>query len=177
MVANLTIGKKGYEDAWDVLRPVADAAQAAKDFFLDAIDRDTDAFNAVMAAMRVRARTDEEKAAKVAAVEAATRGAILVPLSVLERTLATVALAAEAAARGNQSSLSDAGVATLVAQAAARGAYYNVLINLDGVSDSVWRHETRARAQSLLEQVDTAAARVVRVVEERLMPETETARP
>jgi formiminotetrahydrofolate cyclodeaminase len=101
-----------------------------KDAFLDAIDRDTDAFNRVMDGFALPRKTDPEKRSRDLAIAAATRGATLVPLAVLERIPALLDLADEIATIGNPNSLSDAGVAVLTGLAAAEGAYYNVMINL-----------------------------------------------
>jgi glutamate formiminotransferase/formiminotetrahydrofolate cyclodeaminase len=130
MVANLTVGKKRYEDVWERMKDLAEESQALKDFFLGAIDDDTAAFNAVMAAFGLPKGTPAEAAARDAAVAAATLQATLVPLSVLEKVPAALLLAAEVAEHGNANSLSDAGVAALTLMAGAEGAYYNVLINL-----------------------------------------------
>ncbi len=130
MVANLTVGKKGHEAFEPRVKEMAELGQDLKDVFLDAIDRDTDAFNKVMDGFALPRKTDQEKRARDLAIAAATRGATLVPLVVLERIPQLLALADEIATIGNQNSLSDAGVATLTGLAAAEGAYYNVMINL-----------------------------------------------
>jgi glutamate formiminotransferase/formiminotetrahydrofolate cyclodeaminase len=130
MVANLTVGKKGYEKVDGRLKDLAELGQDLKDLFLDAIDRDTDAFNKVMDGFAMPRKTDQEKRARDLAIATATRGATLVPLGVLERLPELLALADEIATIGNQNSLSDAGVAALTGLAAAEGAYYNVAINL-----------------------------------------------
>lgn len=130
MVANLTVGKKGYEAADARLKDIAELGQDLKDFFLEAIDRDTDAFNKVMDGFALPRKTDQEQRTRDLAIAAATRGATQVPLGVLERIPALLALADEVATSGNQNSLSDAGVAALTGLAAAEGAWYNVMINL-----------------------------------------------
>jgi glutamate formiminotransferase / formiminotetrahydrofolate cyclodeaminase len=130
MVANLTVGKKGYEEHESRVKDLAEQGQDLKDVFLDAIDRDTDAFNKVMEGFALPRKTDQEKCARDRAIAAATRGATLVPLGVLERIPELLALVDEIATIGNQNSLSDAGVAALTGLAAAEGAFYNVMINL-----------------------------------------------
>ena len=132
MVANLTVGKKGYEAVADDMIATAVRGQALKDALLEAVDRDTRAFNKVMEAFRLPKATPEQAAEKDRALEAANKEATLVPLEVLEKAVEAVALARTAAAKGNTNSVSDAGVAGLVGQAAGEGAYYNVLINLGG---------------------------------------------
>ena len=169
MVANLTVGRKGQERVWDAMSELAARAQDHKDWFLRAVDRDTEAFNAVMAAMRLRAGTDEEKAEKDRALTEANRGAARVPLEVLERTGALVELAQAVAADGNPNSLSDAGVAGLTALACAEGARYNVLINLGSFTPGDgWAEETRKRADEAQAAVRAAADALARGVEARL---------
>ena len=158
MVGNLTHGRKGQEDVWDEMSEMAAEAQAAKDWFLAAVDRDAEAFDRVMAAMRGKATTDEEKAAKAERVRDAGRGATQVPLEVLERCGRLVELAAEMAAKGNPNSLSDAGVAGWCARACGEGAYYNVRINLAGLEgDEEWAAAIGERAQSGLSRLRVAA--------------------
>jgi len=150
MVANLTVGKKEYENARPLMVATAVRAQHLKDALLEAVDRDTRAFNKVMDAFRLPKTTPEQAEEKDQAVEAANKEATLVPLEVLEKSVEAVALAGLAAAKGNRNSVSDAGVAGLAGQAAGEGAYYNVLINLTGIRDRsfaarVKRDATRAK--------------------------------
>ena len=157
MVANLSVGKKEYAAARDELVSAAVRAQALKDALLEAVDRDTKAFNKVMEALRLPKTTPEQAEEKERAVEAANREATQVPLEVLEKAVAAAALARTAAAKGNRNSVSDAGVAGLAAQAAGEGAYYNVLINLPGVKDARWATRTRRQADKLRRALDKEA--------------------
>jgi glutamate formiminotransferase/formiminotetrahydrofolate cyclodeaminase len=150
MVANLSIGKAGYEEVHDDMCALAVRGQELKDFFLRAVDDDTHAFNKVMDCFRMKGKSDEEKAAKEAAIQEATKGATEVPMTVLERTAEVAMLALDAAKRGNQNSLSDAGVAGSVSRAAAEGAFYNVLINLKEITDESYVAEMRDRAEKAL---------------------------
>ncbi len=170
MVANLTVGRKGYEAASTEMKALAVAAQEHKDFFLAAVDRDTDAFNAMMAASRLPAASEADKAAKEVAIAEATKEATRVPLSVLERTLPVLELAWSAAERGNPNARSDAGVAALAARAAARGAYYNVLINLKSIRDEAWSGATLGTAAEAL----AAAERMAGEIEARVSAELES---
>ncbi|MFH1681184.1 MAG: glutamate formimidoyltransferase, partial [Candidatus Eisenbacteria bacterium] len=160
MVANLTVGKKGFEDAWDEMSGLAAKGQELKDFFLRAIDEDTRAFTAVMDASRLPKKTEEEQAAREKAVETAMKEAALVPLRTLGRTEEVVALAALAAEKGNPASVSDAAVAALCALSAAEGAWFNVIINLGQIADKAFVEETRARADVILENVRSGSERV-----------------
>lgn len=150
MVANLTIGKKGFEPARVEMLKIAEKGQTLKDAFLDDIDRDTDAFNAVLAARRMPKKSPEEIAARDAAIETTQKGAVLVPMGVLERTGAVLDLAEAVAARGNPNSASDAAVAALAAGACAEGAYDNVMINLPGIANHDWAAQTADKAKLAL---------------------------
>ena len=120
-------------------------------------------------ANRMSATTDEEKAAKAEALRQANRGATLVPLEVLERTLPVFDLARAAAEKGNPNSLSDAGVGGLCLMAAAEAAYYNVLINLNGIEgDQKWVSETRTRANLALRTAEEKASELRELVRGKL---------
>jgi glutamate formiminotransferase/formiminotetrahydrofolate cyclodeaminase len=157
MVANLTVGKNKYAAVQNRVKELAEEAQDLKDFFLAAIDDDTEAFNAVMATFGLPKATPEQARARDLAIAEATRQATRVPLSVLEKVPALLEIAGEVGRIGNANSLSDAGVAVLAAMAGAEGAYYNVLINLAslrGLDQSAapdFIPSTRRRASAALE--------------------------
>lgn len=168
MVSNLTAGKKGYEEQRDRMLRVGVEGQRLKDEFLYDIDRDTEAFNEVMAAIKLPKKTDAEKAARSAAMEAANKGATLVPLGVLRRAVPALELTREMACHGNRNSISDAGVGGLMGLSAAEGAYYNVMINLKGIEDEAFRDATGREARALLEQAEKLAAEIRDVVRKEL---------
>lgn len=168
MVAALTHNKKGYEKHNAEMEKVGVKAQGLKDFMVKAIDDDTEAFNKVMACFVMPKGTDAEKSARAAAIEEATKGATLVPLSVLEKTLDAVKISKIVAENGNQNSLSDAGVAALMARAGAHGAYYNVLINLKSLTDKKWAEGTRKKADDFLAKADKIADAIQDLVAQKL---------
>jgi len=160
MVGNLTFGKKGYEAVASEMEIVAEKAQPLKDFFIEAIDKDTEAFNRLMAAFSLPKKSDEEKKARQDAIDEATKGATLVPFSVLERSRTAAELALAVAKKGNRNSLSDAGVAGLAAALCAEGALYNVLINTQEMPAGSFRSETRAQARQMCACVLETVAKV-----------------
>ena len=168
MVSNLTVGKKDYEDVQSKVIELAVRGQNLKDEFLRDVDLDTIAFNRVMDAMKMTKKTDEQKLARNNAMEKATKEATLVPLSVLERCLDAIFLSLEIARIGNKNSISDAGVAGLMARAAALGAYYNVLINLPGIRDEKFKTDTRTKAESFRNKVEEQADIVAEIIESEL---------
>ena len=130
------------------------------------MDRDTEAFNAVLAAIRMPRKTDDDRAAREAAMAAANLEATFVPLGVLERCVEALELALVAASNGNPNSVSDAGVAAACAVAAAEGASLNVRINLGGLEGDV--SEIVERQEKALEKSREMGAAVLSVVDERL---------
>jgi glutamate formiminotransferase len=168
MVAALTYEKKGFEEARPEMERIGVAAQKNMAEQLAAIDSDTAAFNRVMDAMALPKGTDAEKAARKAAIEEANKGATQIPLGTLERTIAALEAASTTVEHGNPNSLSDAGVAGLMGRAAAMGAYYNVLINLSGISDAAWAGEIRKRADALLATAEGKAQTIEKQVLARL---------
>ncbi len=172
MVTNLTHGKKGYEDYWEDMERVAVCAQNLKDELNASIDRDTDAFNALMAASRLPKKSNEEKAARAKALEEATLGAIEVPLSVIRNMVKVMDLARVTADKGNRNSISDVSTAAAQARAAAEGARDNVMINVPGLTDKKRGKEFLDESTRLLAEVckaaDEVTARVHKALEENL---------
>lgn len=161
MVANLTVGKRGYDAAWAELAAVAERGQALKDRLLRAVDEDTEAFNAAMAAMRMPKGTPEEQAARDAALEAGYQQAARVPLATAGLCLEAIDLAGLVAAKGNRNSASDAGVAALMGRAGVEGAVLNVLINLGSVKDAAFKATCRAETDDLSRQSHTRSDEVL----------------
>ncbi|MCB5231052.1 MAG: glutamate formimidoyltransferase [Candidatus Cloacimonas sp.] len=160
MVANLTFGKKGYETGWEEAKEIAVKAQSLKDRALAGIDKDTDSFNNLMAAMRLPRKTDEEKAIREAKIQETTKQAILVPLETLEMSLEAVELSKQVFRIGNKNAISDAGVAAIMATAAAKSSYFNVQINMPGITDETFREEVLTKAKRMLEKVCTLSEEV-----------------
>ncbi|HEX5130967.1 MAG TPA: glutamate formimidoyltransferase [Candidatus Krumholzibacteria bacterium] len=165
MVANLTFGKKDYQDVWEEMSTLAAQAQALKDTFLRAVDDDARAFDAVMGANRLPKSSPDEEARRDAAIQIATHRAIDVPLSVMRACECAVPLVERVAETGNTNSISDAGVASSALRTAVEGAWLNVLINLPGITDTAYANATRAEGKKLLETVVKRCQRVGAQVE------------
>jgi glutamate formiminotransferase/formiminotetrahydrofolate cyclodeaminase len=168
MVAQLTVGKKGYEGVTDQMKTLAEHAQEHKDFFLRAVDDDTAAFSRVMQALRLPKKTGEQKLARKQTIQEATRGATLVPMQVLRRVKQVLDLIEQVTRDGNKNSLSDAGVAGLCARAAAEGARYNVLINLADIDDSAKVYELKQESNELIKDIRNRTDSLAGVVEQAL---------
>ncbi len=156
MVANLSAHKRGWDARWKEFSDVAEEGQKLVDELLALIDEDTAAFNRIMDCFSMPKGTDEEKAARDAAIEAATLYAAQVPLRTMEAALKALPLALQMAEKGNPASASDAGVAALAAVAGIKGARLNVRINCAGLKD-------KTPAQPLLERADAIVAEAVQL--------------
>lgn len=164
MVANLTVGKKGYESVWDAMSGMAVRAQAVKAALVRAVDADTNAFNAVMDAMKLPKAAPAEKAVRDEALQAGYKSAIEVPLATAEACVEALELAL-LAVEGNRNSASDAGVAALMARAGVHGAALNVLINLGSVTDADYASRMKSRVAQLRAHADTLCSRALTAVE------------
>ncbi len=168
MIANLTVGKKGYEGSWKDLDALALRAQEVKARLLAAVDEDTNAFNDVLAAQKLPKGTEEEKRARSAAIQAGYRSATLVPLATAKACLEAARVSETAAELGNRASVSDAGVGALLAAAGAEGAVLNVLINLGSIEDTGWVETVRSEAEALAAEARTVRDRTLEKVRETM---------
>ena len=164
MVANLSAHKRGWDDRWKEFSDVAEQGQALMQELLDLVDEDTAAFDRIMACFGMPKGTEEEKAARAAALEEATLYAASVPLKTMEASLKALPLALEMARKGNPASASDAGVAALAARAACRGAELNVRINASGLKDMAPARPLIERAAQILKEAEALEAQVLEVV-------------
>ena len=168
MVSNLTFGKKGYEKAWEEAKVLAETGQNIKERSIDAIDKDTQAFYDMMDAARLPKKTDEEKKIRNAAIQETTKNAIMVPMETMKIALEAVELAEKIAKIGNENALSDAGVAAITANAAAKSAYLNVKINMGSIEDEKFKFDTLTQADEILEKVNNIALKVEKEVKEKV---------
>lgn len=168
MVANLTVGKRGYEKAWKDLKRVAARAQRLKDAYLQFVNLDARSFDRLMEAYRLPKASEEQKRERDASVESAAKEATLVPFDVLSKSIDLLKLAKKVAQKGNRNSLSDAGVAGLAARAAAEGAYYNVRINLPNIQDGEFLSDIKKRSARLRKRVLRLASEINKMVEKEL---------
>ena len=168
MVANLSSHKRGWDDRWEEFSGVAEQGQRLKDALLRAVDEDTNAFNAIMAAFGLPNTSPEEKAARKAAVQAATRQAIEVPYRVMQWSLESFALIHQMAEQGNPNSVTDAGVGALCARAAVHGALLNVKINAAGLDDKEYARTVVAAGNEMAAEADRLEREVLAVVREKI---------
>jgi formiminotetrahydrofolate cyclodeaminase len=150
MVANLTIGKKNYEAVWDDLKAVNAKAEALRAELTRAIEEDVAAFSSVMGAYGLPRATDEEKAKRAAAIQAALKDATLAPLRAVKACFEVIRLSGAVAENGNLNVISDAGVAVVSANAGLRSAALNVFINAKAIKDRAFAEKQLAEVNALL---------------------------
>ena len=168
MVANLSSHKRGWDDRWEEFSEWAEKGKACHDELLRLIDEDTNAFNRIVAAWRLPDTTDAEKSAKQAAIQEATKGAILAPFRVMEVSLKSMEVARGMAETGLAASASDAGVAALAARSAVMGAHLNVRINAGDVEDKAWLEDILGKARKIEEQTIAREREILEIVNTKL---------
>ena len=168
MVANLSSHRRGWDERWQEFSTWAERGKAAQVELNQLVDKDTDAFNAIMDAFRLPQGSAAESAARDAAIQDATRGAIETPLRVQEVALEALEVCRAMAESGMESSISDAGVGALCARTASHGAYLNVRINVGDLSDEGERKAYVERAEALLADAKQREAAVLALVEPKL---------
>lgn len=164
MVCRLTEGRKKYEEYQDFVLEVKEKAAALQAQFMDVMDRDTDAFMVISNAYGMPKSTDEEKAARSAAIQAGLVGCTETPMEMMELAAQTIALTESLLGKFNTASASDLGVGALSLRAAVQGAWLNVLINIGSLKDTALAETYRAKGQALVDQVVAAADRVYAAV-------------
>ena len=149
MVAGLTVGKKGYEENEEQMQRIQTLAISQKEEFLIDVDRDSEAYNKVFDCFRMPKSTEDEKSARSAAIQEATRVAALVPMQVARNAYELMAIIADVARLGNRNAVTDACVAMMSARSAVLGALMNVRINLGTLKDKAFVAELQAEADEL----------------------------
>lgn len=152
MVAGLTIGKKKYAAVEGDMKEIALKAAALSNRLSSLVQKDADAFAAVSEAYRMPKDAEAQEKVRQAAIDSALIGAAEVPLETARACVEVARLALVCAEKGNQNAVTDAGVACLMAVSGARGAAYNVLINLKSLAESAASHRMRDELQRVLDE-------------------------
>src|SRR6266480_3215630 len=168
MVANLSAGKRGWDDKLKYFSDWAVKAQQLKDELMFLVDEDTTAFNKVMAAFALPKKSAEEKAARTAAIQSANKYAAEIPLRVMETAAKSYPLLAEMAESGNRASISDVGVGLLAVHACIGGAAMNVRINLAGLKDEKFKSTLLKKIQQIGTESDSRFKEINQIVESKL---------
>ena len=170
MVACLTQGRKKYADFAAYAAQVEEKGNDLKRRLMDVMDRDTEAFNLVSAAFGMPKTTDEEKAARSAAIQEGLKACTKTPMEMMELMDETIALAHSLLEKGfNDTAASDLGVAFLSLKAGIQGAWLNVLINIGSLKDQAFAEEYRAKGETLLARAlpmaDNGYARLLTMIQ------------
>jgi formiminotetrahydrofolate cyclodeaminase len=168
MVANLTVGKAQYAASQDDMQRARDSAEALRGRLIAAIDRDSEAFRTVMNAYGLPRGTDEEKAARKAAIQQALKTASEEPAAVVGLCRDVAGWSRVATEKGNLQAVSDAAVAALLADAAAQSAALNVKINLKSITDQAFNDALWARVQADLDAIRAVRDEVIALTDTRL---------
>lgn len=150
MVANLSSHKRGWDDRWEEFASWAERGMQMQKRLLQLVDEDTDAYNAILDAFGMPKGSEEEKAARSAAVEEATKQASLVPLEVMKEAYRVFELLAEMIREGNPNSITDAAVGVLATRACIRGAFLNVQVNVKGLKDRLLAEDLLIRGGEIV---------------------------
>ena len=168
MVANLTGGKAAYDDEWEKFSDIAVKGQALKTELLHLVDEDTNAFNKIMNAFGLPKKTDEEKAARTAAIQEATKFATEVPFHTMQKSFEAFEVCRAMVEWGNPASVTDGGVGALAARSAVMGAHLNVKINASSLKDEAFKNDILAKAADLEARAIEQEAEIIKLVNEKI---------
>ncbi len=138
MVANLTIGKKGYGDMEEEMKVIEQDAFRLKSKLVSAIDKDSNAYNDVVTAIKLPGDSEAEKRYREEMIQRSLKQATLVPMAVAEDAIRVMELAGKTVAKGNKNTISDGAVGIMMAKTAVLSALYNVKINLRTIKDKAF---------------------------------------
>jgi formiminotetrahydrofolate cyclodeaminase len=168
MVANFTIGKKGYEDVQDEFNRILTQSEDLRAKLTDAIKDDVDVFNRVMAAYGMPKESEGEKKLRTEGIQSALKEATDVPLTCAKLCRQVIDLSQSAAEKGNTNVISDAGVALLAGYAGLRSAALNVYINIGGIKDKEFADGRRQQLEALLDGLEVFKEDVYDLVKNKL---------
>ena len=168
MVANLTAHKAAYDEVWEKYSDYAEEGQNLMEQLLHLVDEDTAAFNRIMDVFAMPKKTGADKAARKEAMEAATLYATEVPLRTMETAYKVFPLLRAMVEEGNPASVTDAGVGTLAARAAVRGAFLNVKINAAGLTDRAKAEQLIARGAEIEASAASEEAEILAKVNDKI---------
>ena len=168
MVANLSAHKPGWDDLWETFSDAAEEGQILLKSLLALVDEDTAAFNRIMDAFKLPKATDEEKEARIQAIQDATLYATEVPLRTMKAAHSVFPLLRRMAETGNPASVSDAGVGALAARSAVLGAFLNVRINAKGLKNRDLADRLLAEAAQVAADAEVAEREVLDIVNAKI---------
>ena len=168
MVANLSSHKRGWDDRWEEFSDAAVKGQELKEELLHLVDEDTKAFNRIMDAFGLPKKTEEEKKIRQDEIEAASKHAMEIPFTVMEKSYHSMEVMRAMAENGNPNSVSDAGVGALCALAAVEGAFLNVKINAGGIHEQQFKENLLKKGNEILEKSRNCQREILETVEQKI---------
>lgn len=168
MVANLSGHKRGWDTRWKEFSDWAEKGKEIQNTLLQLVDEDTNAFKMIIQAFGLPKKSDEEKKSRDAAVQEATKNAMLVPLKVMETAFLGFDLITEMVKEGNPNSISDAGVGALAIRSCIKGAYLNVKINSAGLNDKEFVKNAISRGAEIEVHAELSEQMILSLIDEKI---------
>jgi len=168
MVANLSSHKRGWDDRWEEFSEWADRGKAIQEELLALVDEDSMAFNRILEAFSMPKNSEDERHRRKAAIDEATKDAILVPYRVMQKAASAMEILKAMAETGNPNSVSDAGVGALAIRSAVMGAFLNVKINAGNLDDKPFVEKILKECRELEASVCRKESEILNIVESRL---------
>ena len=165
MVANLTVGKKGYEAVQPEMKALQVKAEEIRNRMLELSQADADVFNIFMKALGLPKNTDEEKAIRTEAIQQAYKDAAMVPFEIGGLANQIFDLAELASRKGNQNLITDGIIAAINARAAVKSAFLNVRINLSGIKDESFIAELTSKMYAIEKDLDVKESSIIGLYE------------
>ena len=170
MVANLTVGRKGYTAVDDEMKAISKQAADFRDKLIGYIDKDSDAYQQVMQAFKLPKNTEEEKNIRARAVQEGLKEATRVPLRVAEDAFKIIELAGKVVEKGNRNAVTDGAVAAMMARTAVLSALYNVKTNLNQIKDRSFVDDMTGRVKFYEAEIEKKEQKIRSKVVERFIP-------
>jgi len=168
MVANLTMGKKKYENVEEDIKKIISSSEKLRYELSHLVEEDVKVFNNFMATYKMPKETEDEKRIRAEKIQASLIEAAKVPLKVAYKCMDILTLSQEIAEKGNINVVSDAGVAALMADAAIDSAILNVKINLRMIKDEKIKEEISSSIKKLLLKEKEQREKVLKIVEKKM---------
>ena len=154
MVANLTIGKEKFAQQEPEVKVLLEEAEQVRQRLLGLVEDDAAVFNSFMSCYKLPKATEEEKAARTAAIRSAAKEAAEVPLAIARASYKVLTLAERLVRIGNPGVITDGACSALLARAALRCAEYNVRINLGLTKDEAYNQSVQEELNNLLKTAE-----------------------
>jgi formiminotetrahydrofolate cyclodeaminase len=168
MVCNLTRGKQGYESVQEEIKEILEKSEELRKDLTELVDKDTEAFNEVMKALKMPKETEDQKEHRRREIQTAYKYAAEIPLETARKCTQILDVARIVAEKGNKNSISDAAVSALMAQTGLQAAMLNVRINLASIKDTEYVQKVSNELHELLQNAMQKSAEILGIVEKNL---------